>query len=1269
MGVLSMAGRPESPLDPSAGPVARFAAELRKLRAEAGSPPYRVMAQRTGQGASTLSQAAGGVRMPTLPVVLAYVHACGGDAVEWEERWREAAAEAAAEPQAEDVDAECPYRGLARFEPADAGLFFGRDALAQRLFQQACSGRFTALFGPSGSGKSSLLRAGLIPHLRSPDTAGPRSAAVRVLTPGEQPLSEHGRRLVPADGDGDTWLIVDQFEEVYTLCADPRERDQFIDCLLAATDPASRLRVVIAVRADFLGRCAAHPRLTAALQDATVLVGPMDPAELREVIVKPAQAGGLIVERALTGRLVDEIAGNPGGLPLLSHVLRETWRRRRGRALTEEAYEAAGGVHGAIAQTAEDVYSGLSAEHAQLARLVLMRLITPGEGSQDTRRPVDRSELDFASGPTSTAHTPVEAADVSLVLDRLARARLITLDQNTVDLAHEALITAWPRLSGWIDEKREQLRVHRQLTEAARTWDELGRDPGALYRGTRLAAACEQLSGVPLTPLERSFLDASSAARQGERRRRRGLVGTLAVLVVLALVAAAVAWQQNRTSDRRRVEAEARRAAAVADSMRFSDPVTAKRLSVAAWRLADTTETRSALIGAVAQREQDVFAVPGADAGFDGSDNNTRQLTADGRSVVSVTADRVRIWDLRTRRLTLSAPGPGKLMADGTTAVVGPDGRTLALLTGQDGIKLWDVRSARVRRIFAKVESLDPDVVLGERTLAAVDENDGDIHVWDLHSGRRTERILVPGDSASAMAVSPDGRWLAWCAKTHPEIWDLAHHRKASGAWDTKVRTGECTDHSLAFAPDSTSLTAVTGHGISGWDLRTGRMTLLSHVDGLTEMWFGSDGKFLVATGPGRLLVWRTAYPDMPVLRQRLRVGDWRDVALDGAAGAVRYLNTSGTVVRSLALGRATTKLWSPQTAARAELSGDGRAMARVVKAGRRQRLQVVDTRDGRVLFEPAADTCPSEEAEVENACGDRVALSIDGRYLARSQRLEGHRKNTPDGTRITLWDVKTGHVRATVDIRSGEDGSRAVNGLALDAHARTLLVYRSDFRAAVEVWDIRRHIRVRTLRSSLSAGSADEWADVHMILRPGGDSLVTQDGLVGDLRSGRMEPRVLGDEQISVAAFSPDGTRLAVGDAMGRVTLWDGGTRTRLGVLDGSLSDAGADTTGQVAALAFSHDGRTLAVAGPAGSVQLWDVASQRLLGSALSTPGDPVLALSFGSDDGTLYASGTNVSVQKYDMTPAHLAAQVCERTGSGLSKRDWRTYLPNVSYRRTC
>ncbi|MEU0408820.1 hypothetical protein ABZ307_13565 [Streptomyces griseorubiginosus] len=1366
-------GRRETPVDPAAGPVPRFAYDLRKLRQEAGGPTYRELARRAHFSVTALSQAAAGEQLPSLQVTLAYATACGGDPGEWERRWKEAEREVREAAAGRDDDADPPYQGLARFEPDDHDRYFGRDRLVTALRQLVRDRRFTAVFGPSGSGKSSLLRAGLIPALR----AERELAAIRVLTPGAHPARTHAAALQPvreagvSGSVGDTLVVVDQFEEVFTLCRDPDERRAFLDLLLAAREEGSGLRVVIAVRADFYGRCAEHRGLADALGEAGLLVGPMDPAELREVIVKPAQGAGYIVERALTARLVDEIADEPGGLPLLSHVLRETWRRRRGRALTEEAYEAAGGVRGAIAQSAEEVWADLSPEHAELTRLVLLRLITPGEGSQDTRRPIDRAELDFTT-PTShptprtvtapakaaartapakaaartapakaaartapakaaartasakatartapakaTARTasttaatrtapatapaqhgsfasppegspvppagdpasptappvspaPPTPADVSHVLDRLVRARLVTLDHGTVDLAHEALITAWPRLSGWIEQEREQLRAHRRLTEAARAWDDLGRDPGALYRGTRLATAQEQLAGASLTAPERAFLTASGAARRSELRRRRGLVGALAALLVLALVAGAAAWQQGRTSDRRQVEAEARRVAAVADGMRFSDPRTAMRLSVAAARLADTTETRSALIGAMAQRDEDVFAVPGADAGFDGSGNDVHRLTADGRSVVSVTAARIRIWDLRTRRLTLSAPGPGKLM-DGVPAAVAQDGRTLALLA-EDRVELWDVRAGRVTRTLPGVDAMQTPFAYTAGALVAVDWDDGSVHAWDPRSGRSTLRLPEPAGGVSGVAASPDGRWLALCTGDgHAlQVWDVAHRRKVSAPWPAKARPADCRDHAMAFTPDSRALTVAAADGIHGWELRTGRATPSFTADGLTQVWPGGDGTFLVATGPHRLVVLRAAEPQVPVLSRRIVADSWDDIAYDRTEGAVRYLGGSATVVRSLALGAATTAPWQDPTAYRAELSEDGRVLARSVQTGGERRVQVLDTRGGRagrVVFEPPATPCPGTDS-----CADLMALSGDGRYLATGLnpyfRAEG---TEPDRTRITVWDLKSRRAHATVVIGAA-GGSLAVDGLALDTHGSTLLVYRSMERPSVEVWDVRREKRVKTVRSVRAADSVTAGSEgVRLALRPDGRALVTQEGLVADVRAGRMEPRVLGEDLIGAAAYGPDGSLLAVGDVLGRVTLWDGAARARLGVLDGTTSDPTTDAGGAVTALAFSPDGRTLAVAGEGGGLQLWDLASQTLLGTALPTPGDEIRALAF-APDGTLLASGAHLPVLRYDLDPGRLITEVCRRAGSGLSEAAWKTYLPALPYRRTC
>lgn len=353
------------------------------------------MAEHVGFSAPTLSAAASGERVPTLPVVLAYVRACGGDEADWERRWRRATADAAEEAEAVVETAASPYKGLARFEPDDRDTYFGRDELVAELAASIARHRIVALVGGSGSGKSSLLRAGLVPTLRDEQDPRRRPALVRVITPSDHP---DPALLAPVDAEeGDTVVLIDQFEELFTLCHDDSARARFVDALLKARAPESRLRVVIAVRADFYGRCAEHGRLADALRSATLLVGPMTPAQLREAVIGPAQRDRLIVERALTARIVADVERQPGGLPLMAHALLEVWRRRRGKTLTEQAYDAIGGVRGAIAHTAEAVYARFTDDQAAVARRLLLRMVSPGEGTQDTRRPVERSELPWHS--------------------------------------------------------------------------------------------------------------------------------------------------------------------------------------------------------------------------------------------------------------------------------------------------------------------------------------------------------------------------------------------------------------------------------------------------------------------------------------------------------------------------------------------------------------------------------------------------------------------------------------------------------------------------------------------------------------------------------------------------------------------------------------------------------------------------------------------------------------------------------------------------------
>ncbi|MEU8540991.1 DNA-binding protein [Streptomyces sp. NPDC048717] len=1252
-------GRRETPLDPAAGPVQRFADELRELRREAGGLTYREMARRAHYSVTALSQAAAGEQLPSLAVTLAYVAACGGDAREWERRWRQTAEESVVRSR-EDSGEQSPYQGLARFEAGDHERFFGRGTLVEDVRELVLTHSFAAVFGPSGSGKSSLLRAGLIPALR---TEGASLAEIRVLTPGEHPLRTHAKALRPKDADGDTVLVVDQFEEVFTLCRDVQERTEFIEALLAARRPDSGLRVVIAVRADFYGRCAEYRELADALREANLLVGPMNRAELREVVVRPAQAAGLIVERELTARLVEEVDGEAGGLPLLSHVLRETWRRRRGRALTMEAYEAAGGVHGAIAKTAEEVYTALSADDAELARLVLLRLITPGEGSPDTRRPVGRGELDFA--PT---------AQVALVLDRLAQARLITLDDDTVDLAHEALITSWPRLRTWVEETRDRLRTHRRLTEAAAEWEALARDPGALYRGTRLATADEHLSDQPLTPVEQAFLTAGRTTRTRELRRRRTLLTTLATLLALALVAGAIAWQQSRTSDRRHRESEARRIAAVADGMRATDPVTAARLSVASWQLADTVETRSAVLSALNRHEQDVFRVPERDAR-----STVRRLTGDGRELVSASRDHVRVWDLRTHRLTHTYPGPGERLSGPEQDVISPDGRTIAL-SGLESVTLWDIRTGRQTGHLRAMTPMFVAFSGDGRSLAVQAESE--IQVWDVPSHRLRLRVPTEEEELPALAISADGRRLATCATGQPlRIWDVA--RRVLQPMRRTAGHGRdfCSRKRLTFSPDGTAIGLGSPAGVLVRDIASGRDLARLDTEAAADVRFSPDGAFVATFDEeGRVLLWRLASPDAgPVFRHTLGSEAADQYEVDFTAGVIRYLDGSRTAVRSLALGSATTPDWRRQSVDGALLSRDGRTSAtlRAPADGKGDNsVRLWDTRTGKAFLTLPDKPCPVEaagppaaaaprlrspaeygpatvyeeqlQATSERPCLALMAMSADGRSFAYAQ------SDTDTGQSITVLDTSTHRGRANITVPPGPDGSADVDGLALSPDGRTLYVSRSTTtRQVVDAWDVPRGKRLRTL---------DDVSAQFMAIRDDQRLLVTAQDEVTDLRTGRTDYRALGEDVSDVLAFSPDGAYFAAGDAMGHVTVWDGDVRNRVGV-------AGTGPGEAVTALAFSPDGRTLAVSGSGGTVQLWDVASSRPLGSALPAPGDLPQALAFDRDGTTLYVAGSHVRLWRYDIAPTQVARQVCARTGSGLSRADWKAYLPDIPYRRTC
>ncbi|WP_181796738.1 helix-turn-helix domain-containing protein [Streptomyces sp. WELS2] len=1153
-------GRPESALDPASGPVQSFAFELRKLRREAGGLTYRAMAARTPYSPATLSRAAAGEQLPSLAVTLAYAQACGADPAEWERRWREAERQATAEP-AQERDDPSPYRGLARYETDDRHLFFGREQLTARLAERVLTHRLVAVVGPSGSGKSSLLRAGLIPRLQGEESPERRPTAIRILTPGPHPMSAHATVGRASREPGDTVVLVDQFEELFTLCADPAERQAYLDLLLTALRPEHRLRVVIVMRTDFLGHCARHPSLAAALSEATLLVGPMTPAELRRAVVGPAMAAGLIVERRLTARIVEEAAGKPGGLPLMSHALLETWRRRRGRTLTLAAYEATGGLQGALCRTAEDLYARLPADQAAHARKILLRLVTPGQGTQDTRRPADREELRTDGSP-----------DTGDVLERLVRARLVTVDGSTVHLAHEALLTAWPRLRNWIDEARERLRVHRLLTEAARVWDALDRDPGALYRGVRLVTA-EEVFGGPetkgeLTALEREFLVRSVTARDREQRmaalttlRLRRLTVLLSVLLAVAVTAGLIAWNQYRSSERRRQEAvtaqrtaRSRELAAQSDALLRSDPDLASLLAVQAYRLHPTAEATASLYAAAALPLR--HRLTGHTAPVDAV-----VFAPDGRTVAGVGADgRVRVWDAATgevRAAFRASGGAVRAVAyrpDGRLLAVTNAGGTLLLTDPTDPTDPTDVAEGRARTIAVRGRAEGPVVFAADgRTVAGVGA-DGRVRVWDAATGEVRTAFRASDGVVRAVAYRPDGHVLAVAnadgtIRLHDLLggrtreWTIGHAPVTSmafspdgrvlavGELDGPVRLTDTgtgaqrallTGHAgsvdaISFSPDGRVLaTAGADDTARLWDAVTGksRAVLTGHGDRVSSLSFSPDGGTLATGSRDRTVrLWQagTARPGTTragsATISSLAFGeDGRTLVIGDVGGAVRVRDAAARPLQGVR--RPGSVPVGPGSVVAVGRGPDGR-MVTALTSGDARTVSLWDparrTLRTVVRRRPVADTVLA------------AAISPDGRLLATGGT----------GATVRLWDTATGRCRAVLT-----GATDVIVALAFGRDGRTLVSADAD--GAVRLWD----------------------------------------PVSGKARA------VLADQAVSVAP-SADGSLLATGHADGTIRVWD--------ITAHAVRAAFRDRRKAVTALAFSPGRRALVAGGVDGTVQVW--------------------------------------------------------------------------------
>ena len=596
---------------------------------------------------------------------------------------------------------------------------------------------------------------------------------------------------------------------------------------------------------------------------------------MRDVIVKPAEQAGLRVETALVAKLIAIAANEPGALPLLSHVLLETWRRRRGTTLTVGGYESAGGLRHALTRTAENVYAGLDPAGQAVAKQLFLRLCALGDGTDDAKRRVRREELADLPG----------AAEL---LERLAAVRLVTLDRDNVELAHEALIRHWPRLRDWLTEDRDGLRTHRQLTDAAHAWKSLHRDAGALYRGARLARTQEWADGLPdgaedvLSPLEREFLHASRSALVAERtaerqrtRRQRRLVAVLVALLVLATITTVSAVLAQHDATEQRNVAAAQRVITQATLLVRSDPALAEQLGLAAYRLAPTAENKDILMRIVAATgERQVDQV-----GF----------ASDGRIWgVHIGETEVTVEDISGTNppgsgypLTTPTDGPAGPMVD--AKAFAPDGRTLAMVTLKRRIQAWDLTALPDRTPLTSF--IAPETVCqptcaqlaihpNGRILAVASSKGG---AWLLRIGSGT-RVLgrVPGTGVGlrGIAFSPDGRMLATAEEGgRIVLWDVSDPAAAVplGVVATGSVTYALNGSWIAFSLGSRLIaTAGPENTVMLYDISDPRRPRISrrldgHDESVSSVSFSPDGSMLAtASADQTTLLWDLRQPQPP---------------------------------------------------------------------------------------------------------------------------------------------------------------------------------------------------------------------------------------------------------------------------------------------------------------------------------------------------------------------------------------------------------------------
>ncbi|MPZ72104.1 MAG: hypothetical protein GEU74_02545 [Nitriliruptorales bacterium] len=1133
----------------------------------------------------------------------------------------------------------CPFPGLLPYGLDDSELFFGRDDVVAECLRLLDEHRVVAVVGPSGSGKSSVVRAGVAAALvRS-------RQSVRIITPGPRPADA----ATEIEQSFDDVLVVDQFEEAVTG-GDRNERERFFDSVVRFAD---RGQVLVAMRADQVGGLATHPPLARLVERGLHLLGAMTAEELRSAIEGPAGQSGLLLEPGLVDLLVRELEGEPGALPLMSHALRRTWERREGRVLTVHGYRETGGLRGAVAQTAEALYGRLSGDEQVIVRGLMMRMVAPHADGGPVRLPVSRRLI-----------TGGELHE--RVIDLLVDSRLVTSDGTSIEIAHEALVRAWPRLRTWLDDDVEGQRILRHLTLAADSWMALGRPVSELYRGVRVHAALEwrDRTQADLTPLEADFLAASereearlqgeAEARANEQARRnrqlRGLLASAAVLLVIAVVATAWAARAASRADEVAAGATAARARTLAGLSRNvveQDQSLALLLAVEAYRLDDSSVARGAMLAASFERRLGRTSI------FTPADGYIA-LDVDDRGTVAVAKrldGQLDVIDLETRRVRHvglpSAPSP----IDGLD--VHPDG-SVAVSSGS-GPGVVTVHDLRDGAVLAELPRSAPFTFVrfspSGRELAMSDDR-GLVDIYDTDDWTRISTFDAgTGGLIALMRYGESGERL-YVTSLAPEGSGepaalVALDAHTGDVVAGPVDTGEELISSIATLPDGEI--ALVGRRVErrkADDLELveapfGRMETV----GLVTLSAGPSG-WLVAGSPLDLQLFELGDGDAPTPPPEI---------VERGSPGMAFVAATDTLVTADIDGAVSTWTMAPQEGPGVPIepvgqgqvtsSPDGSTLA-IWESGEGVRLH-----EGRTLaMRVELDLDPTVDVLGVDVHEDRiVTLTCPSEPRPQPEQCPAD---------VELWDAATGG-RVAGPESVGEVWAGLRKGVVLVDSATLVAV--GDTSGFVSLYDADTLVRVGDplrLADHTAVPSEQVWALTSVDLD--GRSLVAAHDQLGQSVAWEVtepEPVTIGAlENAFRMEFLSDGT-LVTSSGRGALVLRDPFT----------LRPTSPVMSGTIPADSYDLSDSGLMVASGDHGVQLWDLATGEMLAGPI-----PAARSAIATHGTTLYlgAGPLGSSVRSVSLLGDDLVRAACQRAGRNLTDVEWVTMIGSDSrYRRTC